>query len=235
MKILRKIGKIIFSIFFTVFLSLLILLIIFLDFLKYEKLKNVAIKLIENQVNITEGQKRLILEYLKFECQNKEKISFNFGINITINCSIIKDLSEKNLIFYLSNLAFDYLYFKNYSCNFKECFEKKEFTYFISSQFYNEMKSYFYLILVLTIFFGAMYFFLIETIENKLLSFGTIFIFVGISYFLIDFIPNFLNIQVLQLKEIILEIKESSKFLLYFLIIGVLLLVPYFILKFKKH
>jgi hypothetical protein len=86
--------------------------------------------------------------------------------------------------------------------------------------------------------FGIVYFVLIETIENKLLSFATIFILTSLPYFFFDYLfsllPNkFSNNEIFA--SILPKIKTQLDFLLYFFILGLVLLVVYFALILKKR
>ena len=237
MEIIRSIGKIFFSTIFTFFLISTTSLYFLLNFLKYENLKEIFFPLIKNQINITEEQKDLILQYLKFECQNEEEISFNFGKNISLNCSEILNLKKEDFEDFVANKVLNYFYFQNISCNFFECIEKRNLEYFITFNFYNSLKKYFYISLIFTIIFGIIYLLLIETIEGKIISFSTIFLFLGITYFLIDYLfnyfLNFLNIKI-DLNQIFIKIKQQLYFLNYFLIFGIFILIPYIFLVYKK-
>jgi hypothetical protein len=237
MGIIRSIGKIFFSTLFTFFLISTISLYFLLNFLKYENLKEIFFPLIKNQINITEEQKDLILQYLKFECQNKEQISFNFGKNISLNCSEILNLKKEDFEDFVANKVLNYFYFQNISCNFFECIEKRNLEYFITFNFYNSLKKYFYISLIFTIISGIIYLLLIETIEGKLISFSTIFLLLGTTHFLIDYLfnnfLNFLNVKI-DLNQIFIKIKQQLYFLNYFLIFGILLLIIYIFLVYKK-
>ena len=237
MGIIRSIGKIFFSSVFTFFLISTISLYFLLNFLKYENLKEIFLPLIKSQINITEEQKDLILQYLKFECQNKKEINFNFGKNISLNCSEVLNLKKEDFEDFIFNKVLNYFYFQNISCNFFECIEKRNLEYFITFNFYNSLKKYFYISLIFTIISGIIYLLLIETIEGKLISFSTIFLLLGITYFLIDYLfnyfLNFLNVKI-DLNQIFIKIKQHLYFLNYFLILGIFLLIPYIFLIYKK-
>jgi len=237
MGIIRSIGKIFFSTVFTFFIVLTVSLYFLLNFLKFENLRETFFLLIKNQINITEEQKSLILQYLKFECQNKEEISFDFGRNISFNCHEIMNLKKEEFESFIADKILNYFYFQNISCNFFECIQKRNLEYFITFNFYNNLKKYFYISLIFTIISGIIYLLLIETIEGKLISFSAIFLLLGISYFLLDYLfnyfLNFLNIKI-DLSQIFMKIKQQLYFLNYFLILGIFLLIVYIFLIYKK-
>jgi len=234
MKILRTFAKIILFILFSFFLSTTLLAYFLIDFTSYENLREIAIPIIESKINITEKEKTLALQYLKYLCKEKTEISFEFIKNITFNCSEILSLDEKNFTYFLAEKSFQTFYFEKYDCKIIDCFQKNQ-TYFLSNQFNNYLKENFSFLIILTLIFGISYFLILENFSSRLFSFGIIFIFIGISYFLIDFAFNFFQIEDEKIKEIVLmKIKDCSFFLPYFLVFGIVLLIIYIIFKIKK-
>ena len=227
MGIFRTIGKILFSTLFILSLTLTILLLTLIKITNYEAIKEIAIPMINSQLNLTGEQKTLALQYLKYKCENESKITFDIGINITIDCKDVSYLKEENLSNYLDTKILDSVYF-----------DMKNLMYFMSFDFNKSLKEIFNYIFIATIVFGIVYFVLIETIENKLLSFATIFILTSLLYFFSDYLFSMLPIKISNYEifaSILPKVKPQLDFLLYLFILGLILLVVYFALILKKR
>jgi hypothetical protein len=238
MGIFRTIGKMLFSTLFILSLTLTILLLTFIKITNYETIKEIAIPMINAQLNLTQEQKTLALQYLKYKCENESKITFDIGRNITIDCKDVSYLKEENLSNYLATKILDSVYFEKYNCKLQECIEMKNLMYFMSFDFNKSLKEIFNYLLLTTIVFGIVYFVLIETIENKLLSFATIFILTSLPYFFSDYLFSMLPIKISnnEIFALILpKIKTQLDFMLYFFILGLVFLVVYFALILKKR
>jgi len=238
MGIFRTIGKMLFSPLFILSLTLTILLLTFIKITNYETIKEIAIPMINAQLNLTQEQKTLALQYLKYKCENESKITFDIGRNITIDCKDVSYLKEENLSNYLATKILDSVYFEKYNCKLQECIEMKNLMYFMSFDFNKSLKEIFNYLLLVTIVFGIAYFVLIETIENKLLSFATIFILTSLPYFFSDYLFSMLPIKIGNneiLALILPKIKAKLDFMLYFFILGLVFLVVYFALILKKR
>ncbi|MFZ8830485.1 MAG: hypothetical protein ACO2OO_03490 [Candidatus Aenigmatarchaeota archaeon] len=238
MGIFRTIGKMLFSTLFILSLTLTILLLALIKITNYETMKEIAIPIINSQLNLTQEQKTLALQYLKYKCENESKIIFDIGINITIDCKDVSYLKEENLSNYLATKILDSVYFEKYNCKLLECIDMKNLMYFMSFDFNKSIKEIFNYIFIATIVFGIVYFVLIETIENKLLSFATIFILTSLPYFFSDYLffllPNKFSKNEI-FASILPKIKPQLDFLLYLFILGLILLVVYFALILKKR
>jgi hypothetical protein len=233
MGIFRTIGKMLFSTLFILSLTLTILLLAFIKITNYETIKEIAIPMINAQLNLTQEQKTLALQYLKYKCENESKITFDIGRNITIDCKDVSYLKEENLSNYLATKILDSVYFEKYNCKLLECIDMKNFMYFMSFDFNKSLSKIFNYLLLATIVFGIAYFALIETIENKLLSFATIFILTSLPYFFSDYLFSMLPIKIGNSEifaSILPKIKAQLDFLLYLFILGLVLLVVYFVL-----
>jgi hypothetical protein len=237
MGIFRTIGKMLFSTLFILSLTLTILLLTFIKITQYETIKEIAIPMISSRLNLTQEQKTLALQYLKYKCENESKITFDIGRNITIDCKDVFSLKEENLSNYLATKILDSVYFEKYNCKLLECIDMKNFMYFMSFDFNKSLKEIFNYILISTILFGIVYFVLIETLENKLLSFATIFILTSLPYFFSGYLFSMLPIKIdnNEIFALILpKIKAQLDFLLYLFILGLVLLSIYFALLLRK-
>ena len=205
---------------------------------EYDNLKQLASPLIEKQMNISEEQKVAIIEYLKFRCGNESEISIDIGKNISIDCKEIERLNKENLTNFFVEKVFNAFYFEKYDCKLQECLEKQKFEYFLSSDFHENISKFSKYLLIATTIFGLLYFISIETIENKLLSFGTIFVLISIPYLLIDYMNLFFE-EKLEQPEIFLEVtrglKAHASFLLYFFVLGLVFLLIYALLLLRKR
>jgi hypothetical protein len=238
MGIFRTIGKMLFSTLFILSLTLTILFLTLIKITNYETIKEIAIPMINTQLNLTPEQKTFALQYLKYKCENESKITFDIGRNITIDCKDVFSLKEENLSNYLATKILDSVYFEKYNCKFQECIEMKNLMYFMSFDFNKSLSKIFNYLLLATIVFGIVYFVLIEKIENKLFSFATIFILTSLPYFFSDYLFSMLPIKIGSnevLALILPKIKAQLDFLLYLFILGLVLLVFYFALILKKR
>jgi preprotein translocase subunit YajC len=238
MGIFRTIGKMLFSTLFILSLTLTILLLTLIKITNYETIKEIATPIINAQLNLTQEQKTLALQYLKYKCENESKITFDIGRNITIDCKDLSYLKEENISSYLATKILDSVYFEKYNCKFQECIEMKNLMYFMSFDFNKSLRKIFNYLLIATIVFGIVYFVLIEKIENKLFSFATIFILTSLPYLFSDYLFSFLPIKIDNneiLALILPKIKAQLDFLLYFFISGLVLLVFYFALILRKR
>jgi len=238
MGILRNFAKALLSTAFLLSLSIFIALFLLTKTTEYSTLKQIAFPLIEEQMNITEEQKAAILNYLKYRCLNEKEVDMDIGKKIKVSCEDVESLSKENITNYFVNKIFDVFYFEKYECKLKECLENKKFEYFLSFDFHetaSELSKYF---LLLTIIFGILYFISIETLESRILSFGTILILTSIPYFFIDYTSFLMPKGFIDYKTqtiIIQNLKEQASFLLYFFIVGILLLLVYFAIVLKKR
>jgi large-conductance mechanosensitive channel len=241
MGIFKTIGKIFFSTLFIISLTLTILLLTFIKITNYETIKEIAIPMINAQLNLTQEQKTLALQYLKYKCENESRITFDVGKNITIDCKDVTYLKEENLSNYLATKILDSIYFEKYNCRLQECIEIGNLMYFMSFDFNNSLKEIFNYLLLATIVFGVVYFVLIETIENKLLSSATIFILTSLPYFFSDYLFSLFSLLPSKFSNheifasVAPKIKTQLDFMIYFLIFGLLLLIIYLIIILKKR
>jgi hypothetical protein len=238
MGILRTFSKVLFSTAFVLSLTLLIAVFFLSKITDYSTLKQITYPLIEKQLNITEEQKTAILNYLQYRCANEKEININIGKNISISCEDIKQTNENNITDYLAGKIFDAFYFEKYECELQRCLEKQRFEYFLSSGFHEKISEFFKYLIVVTIVFGLLYFLSIESMEGRVLSFGVIFLLTSIPYFLFEY-SKLLLPQSLKDSEatsiIIAELKTQASFLLYFFLVGILLLLIYFLLRIRKR
>ena len=237
MGILRNLAKAMLSVAFLLSLTIFITLLLLTKITEYSTLKQIAFPLIEEQMNITEEQKMAILNYLKYRCINEKEVEMDIGKKISVSCKDVETLSERNITNYFVNKIFDAFYFEKYRCELKECLENKKFEYFLSFGFHETASEFSKYFLLLTIIFGLLYFISMETLESRILSFGTILILTSLPYFLLDYTNFLMPKSFIDYKTqtiIVQNLKEEASFLLYFLVGGILLLLLYFVILLKK-
>jgi len=238
MGILRNLAKVFLSTFFLMSLTIFTFLLLLTRITEYSTLKRITLPLIESQINVTEGQKIEILNYLKYRCLNEKEVNIEIGKNITISCEDINTLNEENITYYFVNKIFDTFYFENYECKLQECLKDRKLEYFLSLDFHKNISQLSKYFLIAAIAFGLLYLISIETLESRILSLGIIFVLTAVPYFIIDYsallIPE--PKEGLQMRTIMIQIfKEQASFLLYFLIVGIVLLLVYFVLVVRKR
>jgi len=238
MGILRNLAKALLSTAFILSLTIFITLFLLTKITEYSTLKQIAFPLIEGQMNITEEQKVAILNYLKYRCTNEKEVKIDIGKKISVSCEEVESLKEENITNYFVNKIFDAFYFERYECKLKECLENKKFEYFLSFDFHETASEFSKYFLLLTIIFGILYLISIETLESRILSFGTILILTSIPYFFIDYTSFLMPKSFIDYKTqvmIIQNLKEQASFLLYLFIAGILLLLVHFTILLKKR
>ena len=238
MGIFRTLAKFLSSMLFILLLSLSLLSISISRITNYSTLKEIVAPIIENQLNFTEEQKLALLEYLRYRCLNENEVRLEIGKNISVDCKHVKLMESKNITTFLVDKIFNSFYFEKHDCEFKECLEKRNLEYFLSFDFHQNISYISNYFLIFAIVFGLLYLILIESIENKLLSLGTIFITISIPYFLLDqatlLIPK--NIREFGLTPTTIQyLKNQFSFYVHFLVFGTALLVIYFLLLLRKR
>lgn len=216
MGILRSIGRAIGGLIFTLALSGLIFSIGLVRFTEYENMKSIFSEIFSAQIgsnigtgpggaaaqNATQGELEEAYKRILQMCEGKESIqvpSSEPDKFITINCNELRAAAQsgggENISTAMGNVAasalFDNVYYKKYDCEFLDCLQTGQLGVVISEQgheFFNSVQIY----LAAATAAGAVIILIAsESWSVRLKGLGWPLVFIGVSYFLMDFVESF--------------------------------------------
>ncbi|MEK6913410.1 MAG: hypothetical protein AABW47_01935 [Nanoarchaeota archaeon] len=231
--------------FFAVIASILLFLSIFSSVfllilsssLNYDNLqkesKEVIKGILEKNMNISSAVDTA-LPFIQIYCQTNSEYVFNAqGYTFTIPCNITSGGREG-----IIDNGVDYLikgiYYKEYDCEFIDCFSKNEIpTFIFSMKSYVFLNNLFYIFLFASFLLLVLTFFLIKKKTNVPILVGSLLIASSFPLFkisnLINFIPNETAVKIIGLF-----FSSAPSISIKVLIAGIILLVAGIILRIFK-
>jgi hypothetical protein len=184
---LRKVGKYLFGSLFTLSLIFLISVHSFAQFTEYNNLKRIVTKIIEPSV-----ESKLNYTIVLRMCEYQEKIEFyieNIG-NVSVTCDSIKQAGQEKFLALFTDVIFDKLYSKEYTCDFIGCLKEQPLV-IVSSYANSFFMSLEVPLMLSTIILAIVYLMLEETNTKRLKGFGYILLVCGVQFFLLYYIKDF--------------------------------------------
>ena len=232
MRIVRKISKFFFGTLFSILLTISIVSFFMIKLMSHDYLESAVIPIIQSQYlkNINQQRINLTYQFLLSECKTKDIIKQSSGgFNFSIKCDTLKKYSSQNFTKLLLESFFDQLYYKNYTCQKLDCFKNP--TYLISFSFYQQVQKSLKWLIIFTVIIGIAYLLSMETWVERLNGFGMTFLFTGISYV---FLLYFEKIVPSSVKIFTSSLTSVFEPLIYFLVLGVFMVISSQILKVKS-
>ncbi len=150
--------------------------------LKYEKIQPQLISISKNLIIEGTNLDDILIEkteVIKTHCQNNlENLEYVFsyeGYTFIIPCNIVNQSSEV-IINYGINYFINKTYYKDYDCNFWDCFEKVEPFFLISEKAKDYWREKFYFTLMISIVLIVFLFLLLEKKSNLPILVGSLLI-----------------------------------------------------------
>lgn len=218
------------------FVSVLLgaLLLTFSSSLKYENVKETLVpavrELIGQSDGLTEGLESMS-SAMKTYCENNQEYTFQYGeTTMTIPCTIIEQ-GTTAIVDYGIGKMIEQIYYKQYDCDFIDCFKQGELPIFVISQKSRDFwTSKFYLVLLAFVLLTLLMFFIIQKKSGLPIMLGSFFVIVSLIIWKIgSLIMNLMNAQIKSLIEIFFS--SSYSIFIKMLIIGIVLIVAGIILK----
>ncbi len=246
-KILRALGKFVFSILFSLLLVSSLLVMSVANFTEFGNLNKIVGSLISGQLTSggTPEEISAGLLQLKELCASSETKSISLsgsGEDLTFDCSQVENLDESNVGAAMGGQILEKIYYKEYGCDFLSCVtqsEKPSITILFSknaNDFFKQIQIY---VWIATAVIGGILFFLIETWSGRLRSFGINFIFVGLPFFVMNYFKGKLLSavpeQFVAAAGPLLDslFKPVEQIYMIMLVGGVILVVASFVVKYK--
>ena len=142
----------------------------------------------DNQVNLRNAVDEN-LEFMVKECQNKSEFRFanpELDIDLSIPCSNVAQGTDSILNYSVNKFVLD-SYYKDYDCNFFDCFGKTNSPVFLVSnkaKIYWQGKFYLFLLVSLVLFLGLL--FLTQNKNNAFIILGILMILSALPLFKIE-------------------------------------------------
>ncbi len=197
MGVIRKGLLVIFSVtFFLLLLSANTFLSLSYS-LEYSTLKPALSELIEKSVVTKSGLSNTLYEkypLIKAYCMTKSDFVINQeGFVVTIPCDVVNKGPDEIIKYGIESLIDD-AYYKDYNCDFWQCFQEVNPPLFLVSEKAKDYwtEKFYYILGILLIVFAVM-FFLTENKSNLPILAGVIIIFSGIPFMKINLIFEYLS------------------------------------------
>ena len=203
--------------------------------LEYEIVKPELVSVIkdifEDKINLS-GVIDENFEYMQLYCKNNSEFVFNEqGHTFAIPCSVISHGSDAVIEYGASSLV-DEFYYKDYNCNFWDCFGKTEIPFFLVSK---KAKDYwenkFYFLMLVSFILIILMFFLVERKANLFVVTGSLLAVSALLFIKLDWILFFISDKPLLQFFTIFFTKAYNVFLISF-ITGLIILALGILLKF---
>lgn len=184
----RTLGKALIAFIFSISLSIMMIFISLAEFTSYSKLKPIMTDIIASTFSESFSQQ---LSRIEEYCKNREELEIMVGErNFTINCSTFR---RETILNKISSDYFNQIYFKDYDCEFIDCFKgntTENFMILVSkkgNEFYVQALNWCLLAVILS---GSLLFLSTKTWEERLKTFGSSFIFVGLPLFSLRYLSS---------------------------------------------
>ena len=221
--------------FLSIFSS--VLLLILTSSLNYDNLQKESKDVIKGILEKTMNLSSVIdnaYPFIQIYCQTNSEYVFNAeGYSFTIPCNITSEgkeaIVDKGIGYLIKGI-----YYKDYNCEFIDCFNKSEVpTFLFSMKSYTFLNNLFYIFLFISFLLLILIFFLIEKKTSFPILVGSLLIVSSLPFFkinnLINFIPNETAVKVVGLF-----FSSTPSISIKVLIAGIVLLVIGVILKILK-
>jgi hypothetical protein len=208
-------------------------ILVFQNSVSYENLDSGLSTYLDSLLKETNFEKSIEenLPIMQLYCQNNSEYSFfdkNTNEVFVLDCGIINNGAEeiKNKI--MEDLL-ESIYYEEYDCNFFDCFKKTESGFFLfSKKAYDYWGNLFYKFLFLILISFGIIFFLVEKKSNAFVLSGILLVLSVIP--LLFF--NKILIKIPYIKEFIFLFSSSSSVFWKFILIGGLICLVGFLIKF---
>jgi len=205
--------------------------------LNYNNLEKQATTVLKDVIQEKMNVQALVESYypvIQTYCQTSSEYVFNSGgFTITIPCSIASQGTDAILDKAIKDAMHD-IYYKDYGCDFIDCFQKSEIPLFlISEKSYNYIHSKLLLLLLVAVVLLAAMFLLVQKKSNAFILAGSLLIISSLLFFKLDVFFSFISDKTI-LK--ILGIISSNAFFIAIrvLIAGIVLILAGIIMKIFK-
>jgi hypothetical protein len=244
MGLFRNMAKGMMIFFFSLSLTLLVLTIFLYNLTSYEKARTVFKDVFKNFVvkNMSSEEIEELYNGLSLYCKTSKNVSVSISKDTKLDCSEIIDKNSTYLIELIGEKSFDNIYYKDYGCSFLDCLKKvkspEEFSVVLSSTSHGFFSKILMPLFVFTIVFGAILLILIESWEGRCKTFGLEFLSIGVFFFILPKLKNFFLQKLpegLPVGESIsLVFDEITKILMFFLVLGLILISTWVLIKLRK-
>ncbi|MEM5829171.1 MAG: hypothetical protein QW040_01035 [Candidatus Aenigmatarchaeota archaeon] len=244
MGLIRNIAKTVTFSLFSLFLFLSILTFFFYNLTNYNNAKNLYTILFKETVLKNKTQEiEEIYKKITVYCSLGVNESVQLPNNISLKCSEIANTNSTYMVDLIAKKFFDQLYFKDYECEIPECVREirsgEDILVFFSLKAHKFFNSIILPIFILTIIFGVLLFLSIETWSGRARTFGFEFLSIGIFYFFLPYFKRFVLERILKetpISEDALNLifNQLNSVFKIFLIFGLILIVAWIFVKFKK-
>ncbi len=175
-------------------------------------------------------------------CKTNDTIKIDTRIEdigiLILKCDEIENKNKTELVDIISEKIVNKIYYRNYTCDFISCLKEGDLEIFFTENGKKMLSSFEKILIFLSIFLIGLGTLLYETIGNKL-NFVAKSIITSVTpliivfFFSIKIIKKMLPENITEVENVIIKILNSQlKFLIYFLIFGVLLyLISFFFNK----
>ena len=232
-------------------MGFLILTLTFTEFTRYENLQPIFTNFLSRNLENTQLQKEIFYNQTFEECKNtgKEFIELDFGREILqnklkIKCNDIVYNNFSQLDNILGKTFLDAIYFQDYDCSSISCFwtlaGNELFKFTFSNQANKILSSYIIVFIGGTIFGIALIYLGTRNILVTIKSIGFNFVLGGMSYFVLalgkPIITSIIPVGQLAVVKPIIDnfIQIISQKFLFIFIVGMILVVLHYIIKFLK-
>jgi len=211
--------------------------------LEYNKVESELVSISENifneQLNI-DGYIEQLRPQIESFCQmQNSEYTFNYGDQtITLSCDTVLNEPENIAEESVKNLIQTY-YYKEYNCNFWNCFSDEVPLFLISQKAHDYWKSKFIFTLTASAILTGVIFLLVKKKTNFPIIIGAVVILSAIpiskiSNLASSSIKSLVNLEDYLVRIILIFFSDSQKIFLTMLVIGILILVIGIILKIIK-
>lgn len=200
--------------------------------LNYQVIQLKVVDTLIEQTNISD-QISSELEDMQDYCQNNTHYMKTFeNYSIDIPCSIINQDSEETIVNYIVSSVVEKNYYKEYDCNFMDCFVQDGNPFFVFSEHSKDyFNSWFYKSLIISLVLAGLIFVFMEKRNNLFFLLGIVliilsFLFLGIG----KIVSLIIGWEFAQIVGVLFT--QSYSVFMIFIISGIVLIGMGILLKF---
>lgn len=174
-------------------------------------------------------------EIMKSHCQTGNEYMFNYdnsGYIFTLPCTVVLEGSDA-VVNYIVNDFVEEFYYKDYDCDFIDCFEKVGPFFLVSQKAKNYWSHNAYLFLISSLILVVLLFLLTEKKLNTFIITGVLLIIASLPFAKLDLIFSFFSDK-LVLGLLTIFFTESYTIFVISLVLGIILLGIGILLKIFK-
>lgn len=205
--------------------------------LEYENVKTELVDVAEEMIKGQESVVSLIDDsYPAMVLYCNENSEFVLNVDeidsvFVFPCEVVGNSSEAVIDYGINNFV-DIVYYKEYDCDFMDCFGESEYPFFlVSEKSYDYWNGKFYLSLVISIILMVLILFLVEKKSNMFLITGSLIILSSLIFAKIDWAFSFFNNNYI-FSFLNIFLKNSFSVFLKMFILGLIFLVIGIVMKF---